>query len=60
MCTIVRKNHTSASNCIGCGKCQKHCPQNIRIPEELEKARKELEGPLYRVMKKAIEILKIF
>ena len=60
MCTLVRKNHTSASNCIGCGKCQKHCPQNIRIPEELEKARKELEGPLYRIMKKAIEILKIF
>ena len=60
MCTLVRKNHTSASNCIGCGKCEKHCPQNIQIRKELENARKEMEGPLYRILKKAIEILKIF
>ena len=60
MCTIVRKNHTSASNCIGCGKCEKHCPQNIQIRKELENAQRELEGPAYRVLKKLIEILKIF
>ena len=60
MCTLVRKNHTSASNCIGCGKCEKHCPQGIQIRKELENARKELEGPLYRIMKKGVEILKIF
>ena len=60
MCTLVRKNHTSASNCVGCGKCEKHCPQGIAIRKELENARKELEGPLYRVLKKAVEILKIF
>ena len=60
MCTLVRKNHTSASNCIGCGKCEKHCPQNIRIRKELENARQELEGPVYKLLKKAVEILKIF
>ena len=60
MCTLVRKNHTSASNCIGCGKCEKHCPQGIQIRKELENARKELEGPLYRIMKKGVEILKLF
>lgn len=60
MCTLVRKNHTSASNCVGCGKCEKHCPQNIRIRKELENAQKEMEGPLYRILKKAVEILKIF
>ena len=60
MCTLVRKNHTSASNCIGCGKCETHCPQGIQIRKELENARKELEGPLYRIMKKGVEILKIF
>ena len=60
MCTLVRKNHTSASNCVGCGKCEQHCPQGIRIREELEHARKDLEGPVYRAAKKLVEILKLF
>jgi len=60
MCTLVRKNHTSASNCVGCGKCEKHCPQGIQIRKELENARKELEGPVYRIAKKLVEVLKIF
>ena len=60
MCTLVRKNHTSASNCIGCGKCEQHCPQGIQIRKELENARKDLEGPIYRIAKKLVEVLKIF
>ena len=60
MCTIIRKTPTSASNCIGCGKCEKHCPQHIRIRKELENAKKEMEGPLYRLIRKAVQVLKIF
>ncbi|MBR7053345.1 MAG: aldo/keto reductase [Prevotella sp.] len=26
-----------ANHCIGCGQCVSHCPQNIRIPQELQK-----------------------
>ncbi len=33
-----------ASNCIKCGKCEEHCPQNIAIREELDKV-KELFEP---------------
>ena len=54
ICTMLRKNSTAASNCIGCGKCEKHCPQGIPIREKLQDARNELEGPLYRTIRKAV------
>ncbi len=52
MCTALRSDSTSASNCVECGLCEKHCPQGIEIRKELKNARKELEGLLYRIVKK--------
>lgn len=60
MCTALRKNSTAASNCIECGKCEKHCPQHIEIRKELKNASKELEGPLYKVIRKLVEVFKVF
>ncbi len=37
-----------ARNCIECGKCEKVCPQNIDIIDQLKNVSKELEGPLTR------------
>jgi predicted aldo/keto reductase-like oxidoreductase len=54
-CTTVRKNATGASNCIGCGKCEKHCPQGIRIREELKRVEKTMENPVYKICRKCIE-----
>ena len=54
-CTMLRKNSTAASNCVGCGKCEQHCPQEIPIRQKLKDAQGELEGPLYRVMRKAVQ-----
>ena len=60
MCTALRRNSSAASNCIGCGKCEKHCPQGIAIREQLNYARKELEGPLYKVARKLITVFKAY
>jgi len=32
-----------ASRCVKCGKCEKHCPQGIKIMENLKEASKYLE-----------------
>ena len=32
----IEKNR-QANRCIGCGKCVSHCPQNIRIPNEIHR-----------------------
>ena len=60
MCTAFRKTSAAASNCIGCGKCEQHCPQHIDIRQHLKQAQKELEVPLYRVARKVVEKLKLF
>ena len=60
MCTALRRDSSAASNCIGCGKCEQHCPQHIHIREELQNAKRELEGPLYRTARKAVELFKAF
>ena len=53
-CTTMRKNSTAAGNCIGCGKCEKHCPQGIAIRKELKEAQKVLETPVYKVVAKVV------
>ena len=56
MCTLLRKDSTSASNCIECGKCEQHCPQHIEIRKELRNAKKELEGPIYKAAKRVVRL----
>ena len=59
-CTAFRKDSTAATNCIGCGKCEKHCPQGIAIRKHLADAAKVLETPVYKAVRKVIEIVKAF
>ena len=58
ICTALRKHPTAASQCVGCGKCEAHCPQGIAIRKELKNAQRELEGPLYRFIRKVASIMK--
>ena len=60
ICTALRKESTAASNCVGCGACEKHCPQHIEIRKHLKDASKELEVPVYKLLRKVNEKWKLF
>ncbi|MBQ6438891.1 MAG: aldo/keto reductase [Mogibacterium sp.] len=45
----LQGNPGFASQCVGCGKCEQHCPQHIEIREMLKKADKELRPLPYRI-----------
>ena len=59
-CTLFRKNPTAAGNCIGCGKCERHCPQGIEIRKELDNARRDLEDAKFRIFRRVLRIFRIF
>ena len=50
--------YAPASACIGCGKCETHCPQAIEIRKELEAAAKVLETPAYKAVYKVKSVFK--
>lgn len=59
-CTAFRKETSSASQCIDCGKCESHCPQQIEIRRELKNADAELENLRYKAIKTAIQVFHLW
>ncbi len=58
--TAFRRETTSASQCVECGRCEQHCPQQIPIRQKLKEAVKELETPQYRFLKWAVHTFRIY
>lgn len=45
----LRKESAFATQCVGCGKCESHCPQHLPIRALLKEADRALRPPHYRV-----------
>ena len=53
----LTKEPAFASQCVECGKCEQHCPQNIPIRQKLKEADRALHPLPYRV---AIQVARKF
>ncbi len=60
MTTAFRKHQNPASGCIRCGKCERLCPQKIAIREELKQAARELEDIRYQIVRRLIQMFRIW
>ena len=45
----LTKQPAFATQCVQCGKCEQHCPQNIPIRQKLKEADKALRPLLYKI-----------
>lgn len=45
----LRKDSAFADQCVGCGKCEQHCPQHIEIRKQLKIADKKLRPWYIRI-----------
>lgn len=59
-CTAMRQNPSSASQCVGCGKCEAHCPQGLPIRQLLRDAAGELETLSYKAAKWGIQTFRLW
>lgn len=59
-CTAMRQNPSSASLCVGCGKCESHCPQQLPVRQLLKEAASELETLSYKAAKWGIQTFKLW
>ncbi len=58
--TAMRRNPTSASQCIQCGRCERYCPQSLPIRRMLAEASRELEPASYRLIRWAVHAFHIY
>ena len=45
----LQKEPPFATRCVGCGRCERHCPQHLPIIDSLKRADRALRPPVVRV-----------
>ena len=58
--TGFQKEPKDAYQCVECGKCEQHCPQQLPIRKYLKEARKELQPLPYRIVLKLLRLFKFW
>ena len=59
MTTALRKESAMPSQCVRCGKCEKHCPQSLPIRDALRRAERDLLPPLVKLALNVARRLKV-
>lgn len=53
----LQKEMSDIGKCIGCGRCESHCPQHLEIRRELKTAGKKLQPWYFRI---AVRLARLF
>ena len=53
--TSMSADTKTASRCIKCNACEVHCPQGIRIGDQLDMVSRAFEGPIYKPVRYLIK-----
>ena len=60
MCTTMKQKSGAASACVGCGKCEKSCPQQLPIRRHLAEVKRDMERLPYHAAKKIAYLIMRF
>lgn len=56
----LQKEMSNVGKCVGCGRCESHCPQQLEIRKSLKEARKKLQPWYFRAAVRLVRLFKFW